>query len=202
MPKVIDHDKRKQDILRRSFMIFAQKGYQETNLSYIADRCGISRPTLYLYFKDKEEIFFYAMREITVGMFNEYKELVAVETMPQLKKLQYICTDIFKRCYKRRNFFYSLSEFLAIAKRQERDVSRDIDRRTIGLIFLFSRIIAQGSASGEFSQMSAKDAAYELFSLIQAYIFQMSLLDNFKIEQATKVTCNYLETLLSTPSRA
>ncbi|MCK5735921.1 MAG: helix-turn-helix transcriptional regulator, partial [Spirochaetaceae bacterium] len=65
MPKIIDHKQRKIAILRQAFSLFAQNGYQNTSLSQLAGACGISRPTLYLYFRDKEEIFTYAVKYYT-----------------------------------------------------------------------------------------------------------------------------------------
>ena len=195
MPKIIDHEKRKQEILKRAFVIFGQKGYQDTNLSYIADRCGISRPTLYLYFKDKEEIFFFAVKEITEGMFKVYKNLLEDEEQSELEKLKFICRDIIQRCYRRSDFFSCLADFLFQMKRQGKDYSRDIDKRTVGLIYLFSIIIRKGIRKGEFRNVPAKETAYQLFSLIEAFAFQIAMIDKFKPEGAVNVTMSYLDSL-------
>jgi len=195
MPKIIDHTKRKQEILKRAFVIFAQKGYQDTNLSYIADRCGISRPTLYLYFKDKEEIFYYAVKEMTEGMFQDYKGRFMDEGSRQLDKLKFICTDIIEKCYRKRDFFYCLADFLFQMKRQGKDYSREIEKRTVGLIYLFSKIVSKGVQTGEFRRVPAKETAYQLFSLIEAFAFQIAMIEKFEPGPAINVTCSYLDSL-------
>jgi len=105
MPKIIDHNRRKQEILKRAFVIFSQKGYQDTNLSYIAHCCSISRPTLYLYFKEKEEIFYFAVNQMTEGMYRDYKGLLQESSQTEMSKLKFICQDIIEKSYRKREFF-------------------------------------------------------------------------------------------------
>jgi AcrR family transcriptional regulator len=195
MPKIIDHEKRKQEILKRAFVIFAQKGYQDTNLSYIAERCGISRPTLYLYFKDNDEIFYNAVKQMTEGMYKDYKVLFTDDGQSELIKMKFICRDIIEKCYRKRDFFSCLADFLFQMKRQGKDYSRDIEKRTVGLIYLFSKLIRQGIQKGEFRKVPAKETAYQLFSLIEAFAFQIAMIEKFEPEGAIAVTISYLDSL-------
>jgi AcrR family transcriptional regulator len=68
MPKKIDHEERKEKILQTALKVFAREGYRDSNLSLIATECGISRPTIYQYFKDKEQIYYYAVKLVTGRM--------------------------------------------------------------------------------------------------------------------------------------
>ncbi len=197
MPKIIDHEKRKQEILKRAFVIFAQKGYQDTNLSYIADRCGISRPTLYLYFKDKEEIFYYAVKQMTEGMFKDYKDMLGESEQNELDKLKLICSDIIEKSYKKRDFYSSLADFLFQMKRQGKDYSREIDKRTVGLIYLFSILIRRGIKKGEIRNVPAKETAFQLFNLLEAFAFQIAMIEKFEPAGAVSVTISYLDSLSS-----
>ena len=74
MPKKIDHEARKEKILHTALRVFGREGYRDSNLSLIASECGISRPTIYQYFRDKEEIYYYAVKLVTGRMFNKYAE--------------------------------------------------------------------------------------------------------------------------------
>lgn len=195
MPKIIDHKKRKQQILKRAFVIFAQKGYQDTNLSYIADRCGISRPTLYLYFKDKEEIFYFAVKEMTNNMFSQYKGLYNDVSLSDMEKLKYICSDIIKISYRQKDFYYCLADFLFQMRRQGMDYSREIQKRTVGLTFLLARILRRGVQSGEFHSMEPKETASQMFNMLQAFAFEIALIDTFRPEPAIEATCAYLDSL-------
>jgi TetR/AcrR family transcriptional regulator len=49
---------RKQQILEAGEKLFIQKGLQNTTMDDIANVCELSKGTLYLYYKNKEELFF------------------------------------------------------------------------------------------------------------------------------------------------
>lgn len=52
-----DSDEREQQILSAAAAVIMRQGYDKTTMSDIADEAGVSRGTVYLYFKGKEEIF-------------------------------------------------------------------------------------------------------------------------------------------------
>jgi AcrR family transcriptional regulator len=45
------------EVVDAAIEVFAEKGFSAAKLDDIARRAGISKPTLYLYFDTKEEIF-------------------------------------------------------------------------------------------------------------------------------------------------
>lgn len=58
MPKLIPEYKEliKTKIIQASFSVFLEKGYQKSTIEEIAEKAGISKPTVYSYFKNKEDI--------------------------------------------------------------------------------------------------------------------------------------------------
>ena len=52
----LDNSKR-NDIIEAAFTQFIQYGFQKTTMADIAVATGISRPSIYTYFENKEEIF-------------------------------------------------------------------------------------------------------------------------------------------------
>ncbi len=44
-----------QRIIAMATQVFIEKGYEEANMSYIAERVGINRPTLHYYFRTKDK---------------------------------------------------------------------------------------------------------------------------------------------------
>lgn len=56
MPKIVDHDQYRKDLLHKSFDLFAEKGYAIT-MRQIAQGLGVSTGTLYHYFPSKEALF-------------------------------------------------------------------------------------------------------------------------------------------------
>jgi AcrR family transcriptional regulator len=59
MPKVVPEykEKARERILEAAQRVFSEKGYYETRMEDIAEKLGVSKRTLYLYYKNKEELF-------------------------------------------------------------------------------------------------------------------------------------------------
>jgi AcrR family transcriptional regulator len=59
MPKVVPgyKEQARSRILKAGQEVISEKGYFMTRMEDIADRVGVSKRTLYLYFKNKEELF-------------------------------------------------------------------------------------------------------------------------------------------------
>ena len=62
MAILVEHDKRKQEILEKALDVFINEGYEDVTFQKIADRCGITRTTLYIYFNNKREIFLWSIK--------------------------------------------------------------------------------------------------------------------------------------------
>ena len=58
MAKIIDKDEKRGDIALASIALFCEKGIQQTSIDQIAKSAGVAKGTIYLYFKNKEEIVF------------------------------------------------------------------------------------------------------------------------------------------------
>ena len=52
-----DHDERQEQILNAATAVIIRLGYDKTTMGDIADEAGVSRGTVYLYFKGKEALF-------------------------------------------------------------------------------------------------------------------------------------------------
>ncbi|MEL6457771.1 MAG: TetR/AcrR family transcriptional regulator [Cyanobacteria bacterium J06636_27] len=65
MPKIVDHEKYRKELLWKSFDLFALKGYGSVTMREIAKELGVSTGTLYHYFPNKEAIFLQLVEEQT-----------------------------------------------------------------------------------------------------------------------------------------
>lgn len=79
MPKIIDNEARKQDIIQAAMKVFAQKGFANTKMADIADRAKIGNGTIYEYFENKDEIF-----EFVFTHFMESMELAVARSIFEL----------------------------------------------------------------------------------------------------------------------
>lgn len=72
MPKIVDHDRYRKELLSKCFDLFAEKGYGSVTMREIAQGLGVSTGTLYHYFPNKKVLFEQlieqmAERDVTMG---------------------------------------------------------------------------------------------------------------------------------------
>ncbi|MBD2440415.1 TetR/AcrR family transcriptional regulator [Nostoc sp. FACHB-110] len=65
MPKIVDHDQYRKELLSKCFDLFAQKGYGSVTMRQIAQEMRVSTGTLYHYFPSKEALFEQLVEEIS-----------------------------------------------------------------------------------------------------------------------------------------
>lgn len=58
MARIIDKEEKRCDIALSAIELFCDKGIQQTSIDEIAKSAGVAKGTIYLYFKNKEEIVF------------------------------------------------------------------------------------------------------------------------------------------------
>lgn len=64
MPKIVDHELYRRELLEKCFDLFAEKGYGSITMRQIADGLGVSTGTLYHYFPSKKALFEQLVEEI------------------------------------------------------------------------------------------------------------------------------------------
>jgi AcrR family transcriptional regulator len=55
-PRAADYDDHRAQILQSAAALFAQRGYSAATMAEVAAACGVSKPTLYHYFQDKQAL--------------------------------------------------------------------------------------------------------------------------------------------------
>jgi AcrR family transcriptional regulator len=84
MPKVIDHDQYRKELLEQCFDLFAEKGYAALTTRQIAQSLGISTGTLYHYFPSKEALFVQLIEEMSRwDVLKASTEIGALETLEE-----------------------------------------------------------------------------------------------------------------------
>src|SRR3990170_738491 len=73
---------RPREICTAALEVFAEKGFAAARLEEIARRAGVSKGTLYLYFKDKEELFRAVVRDNVAPRVDSVREAVLAADMP------------------------------------------------------------------------------------------------------------------------
>ena len=85
---------RPDEILAAALASFAERGFAATRLDDVAARAGISKGTLYLYFKSKEELFEAVVRATLVPNLERLEALSATFEGPSAQLLERLLLTI------------------------------------------------------------------------------------------------------------
>jgi AcrR family transcriptional regulator len=66
---------RPQEILEAAFTEFSRNGYAMTTLERIAERAGVTKGTIYVYFENKEHLFISMVQEFTKAAHETVQEM-------------------------------------------------------------------------------------------------------------------------------
>jgi len=193
MPKKIDHEERKEKILQTALKVFGREGYRDSNLSLIAQECGISRPTIYQYFKDKEEIYYYAVKLVTGRMFAKYASLAWSSEDNYMNRIKRICAEIMDTATAHEGELTSLVDVMLQMKKEGRDFNEIVMRRTAKLTILFKRLLRIGINSGDIIECDINKVANHILLLLESSCFQVAFLDTFEMALSKELIANYLE---------
>jgi AcrR family transcriptional regulator len=83
---------RSPEILEAALAAFAERGFAATRLDDVAARAGITKGTLYLYFRNKEDLFKAVVRQELVPNIERAEAMVAQSALPSLMLLEQLVT--------------------------------------------------------------------------------------------------------------
>lgn len=83
-----EKEQRRLSILRAAETLFAKQGLHQTNLEDVAAEAEISKGTIYLYFKNKQDLFFSVIenkyQDYFTGLENELRKAASLEEAVRL----------------------------------------------------------------------------------------------------------------------
>jgi AcrR family transcriptional regulator len=84
------------EILRAGFEEFAQRGYAATRLEAVGERVSLTRGAIYLYFKDKEELFRAVVRSVIQPVLQSVRSVAGSFDGPTEELLQLLLTTFYR----------------------------------------------------------------------------------------------------------
>ena len=177
MAIVVEHDKRKQEILQKSLDVFIEEGYEDATFQKIADRCGITRTTLYIYFKNKHEIFLGSIKELLSELEISLKKIMNTSSLNAELSLRKVLSTLADSIESNKKLFSVLLNYLMQLKKSGVDTNERVLRRVIRLRHLLSTILIKGIQSKEFKEINVKDINDTLYGLLESAIFRIAVLN-------------------------
>lgn len=159
--KVEERRVKRDAVLKAAAQLFNEFGYHATSLAMIADRLQVTKPTLYYYIQNKEDILFQCHRagiellHKAVAEANRAEVSAAVRLRATLLAYASLVLDDFCKCLIRVG-----EESLPPENRKE------LSRLRLALDHDLRSIVQSGIDDGSFEPCDAKIAAYTLAGAI------------------------------------
>jgi len=186
-------EERRQQIMEAALACFARKGYHKTTMDDIVAESGLSKGSLYWYFKSKDDLFVSLVRSFFLDMRQDSETILAQHATASAK-LRAIAEYFIKFFQEMDPFFTVFFEFW-----MQSALSQDVNQWFSELLVQYQAVIAgilqEGIASGEFKPNQAPDLALALMAVYDGLFFYAMLMpDAVDIERSGHV---FIETLLN-----
>jgi len=148
---------RPSEILEAAFAEFSRNGYATTTLDQIAERAGVTKGTIYVYFENKEHLFISMVRELMKVTLDAVHEIFSRDegtTGELLRELfGFIYQNIVEDRRRRevlRMLIAEASRFPALADRYHEEIHRPC-------MELFTQAVQRGMERGEIRRSAVTD---------------------------------------------
>jgi len=150
-------EERKDQILDAASEVFAEKGVHEARMDDIVEKSGLSKGTLYWYFKSKEEIIFGIFEQMFKREFEELGKLDGSDNSAS-DRLLYLTERVIKDLNHMLRLMPIAYEFISLAFRRK-FIQEAFKRYFNAYLDILVPLIQQGIDSGEFRQVDALEVA-------------------------------------------
>jgi len=183
MANVVKHEKRRKEILTKALDVFVDEGFENTTFQKIADRCGITRTTLYIYFRNKKEVFNYSIKLLLATVEDDIKLIQADGSLGSVEKITRVLLDILNLLEENRKLLYVVLDYLLFVSKNNTDSEMKVRRRTIRLRHILASLVIAGIKAGELKPVSVKTADDFLYAFIEAAIYRLVVLRQENISE-------------------
>jgi len=182
--------KSKKKILHVAMKVFSSRGFAGANIRDIAKAAGISVGGVYLYFRNKEDLYLNLINEM-IDDFMEKTEGIASSDRSQTDILSAFLKTNIEYARRHREFIlvHIREHCFTFGREKKREFIRNQKR-------LLERIIQQGIRKGEFRRCNARETSNIIMGTLRGIATAIALDDDVVIT-AKGVTEHILQGLLS-----
>ena len=192
VPKVDVSAERRDQIIQAALACFTRKGYNNTTMDDIVAESGLSKGTLYWYFKGKDDLFKSAILSFFERSFGQ-EAIADLEQCPTAaEKLRFLAQVIVGLGEWAKGIFNLFLEFWASSTHRE-----EAAQWWTGLLVQYKNIlvgiIEEGIRNGEFRPVDAEPLVWAMMSTYDGLAAYVMLMPDLELERISHV---FIETLL------
>jgi AcrR family transcriptional regulator len=182
----VEHDKRRKKILEKSLSVFIEDGFENATFQKIADRCGITRTILYLYFKNKKEIFTYSIKQMLLSVEEKLNMICNDKSLNSIEKITSVLLAISELCEKNSQLLFIVSDYLLHISKSDINPETRVRRRTVKMRHILSSLVIEGVKTGELKKIDIKTTSDFLYTFIEAAVFQLVIFKRRNLDEYKK----------------
>ncbi len=171
MPKIVDYESKKQEIIEKSKVVFAKRGYYNTNISHISEKCGMGRTTIYQYFKNKDEIFYHTVGSSLEDIQTQIEVITTDDKLTYTEKIKEIIRQLTNE-QKNSNAFILLLEIWFILKREKNETLENLKTYTQRLKETIENLIKEAINAKEIKPIDSRSLAETIYTFIETFTLQ------------------------------
>ena len=172
-------DERTSQIITAAEDVFTKKGFAEARMDDIAEETGLSKGTLYNYFKSKDDLIIAILDRIFQREFRAFDEMDASK-MSSTEIVNRFVDTIAKDIKLMLRLMPIAYEFLALAFRNK-TVQKALKVYVNRYMNILVPIIENGIASGEFKEVDPTEVAIAMGAVLEGtiliWVYDKSLVD-------------------------
>jgi AcrR family transcriptional regulator len=183
MSIVVEHEKRRREILDRALDVFIDEGYENATFQKIAARCDITRTTLYIYFKNKKEIFNYSIKQFLAKVEKDILIIRENREISSVDKLTEVLLTILAQLEESRRLLSVILNYLVYLSKSDISPDSQVRRRTLRVRHILASVVIEGIRGGEFAPVNVRVADDLLYGLLESAIFRLVVLKRSSVEE-------------------
>lgn len=169
---------RPQEILEAAFAEFSRNGYATTTLDRIAERAGVTKGTIYVYFENKEHLFISMVQEFTKGAQEIVQEMYEAHDGSTADLLRAQFSFIYEHIVEDRRRREVVRMLIAEAPRFPRLADRYFDEILRPCLDQLKQAIQRGIDRGEIRDSSIVDSPQVVIAPIALVDLWMMMFDD------------------------
>ncbi|OGW04256.1 MAG: hypothetical protein A2Z59_08065 [Nitrospinae bacterium RIFCSPLOWO2_02_39_17] len=157
----------KESIIEAAVKVFSEKGYSQTTIREVAREAGISVGGVYIYFKNKEDLYATLLKYLLKDFTDRTKETIKDMSDPADALYAFIAMNLK---YARRYKGIIITEGRDRGFKSCLDVKKRFFKKQRKLI---EDIIKTGMTSGKFKECNVKTAAMVIIGILRGFVFSL-----------------------------
>ncbi|MBV1756348.1 MAG: TetR/AcrR family transcriptional regulator [Dethiosulfatibacter sp.] len=171
MPKIVDYEERKFHIAGQAMTVFSEKGYFNTSLEDLSVSCNMGRTTLYKYFRNKDEIYFYIL-ELGMTFYRiKYDETNKDNSMTYIEKiasqLEFLIMSLNGQSVSK-----AFLDFWLMVRHNHSEIEDKMVKRYNEIIDGISYWLQKGVDCGQITPIDTNSTAVIILGMVEAISLQ------------------------------